>query len=415
MESLRRAAKEIAYAGDLPALPPLLRALVHPLSLASSLYGVAVSLRLNLYRLGLLPMSRLPVPVISVGNLTWGGNGKTPMVEFIAELLVESGIPPLILTRGYAGGDEARMLQRHFSSRSVQIGIGANRAAIAMNFLRKQGYRDPRNDLYPEEFILEMGNRDRTPPKLGAAVLDDGMQHLKLVRDVNIVMVNGLHPWGNGRLIPLGPLREPLTALERAEIAVIHNADMVPKKELKRVEATLREANKSIHTFFTRMMPMNFHKVGDMNSEIPLEAVRGRVVLCLSAIGSPDAFIQSVEKLGALHVDRLDFSDHHSFQMTDIRMVQGRLQELDQKLGVKPVVILTEKDYDRDPEILGHLHCYGVWALRAKLEIIRVEGSDEATFKKCLLEKLTGRGGGGGVEKEWLVFEAHSPRVCPIL
>ncbi|CAM8990697.1 unnamed protein product [Rhodiola kirilowii] len=93
------------------------------LSLTSSLYGIALRLRY-----------RLPVPVISVGNLTWGGNGKTPMVEFLARLFADSGIPPLILTRGYAGGDEAIMPRRHLEGTYAKIGVGANRAETANAF-----------------------------------------------------------------------------------------------------------------------------------------------------------------------------------------------------------------------------------------------------------------------------------------
>lgn len=100
MEKVRAVVKEIAYAENHGKLSPLKRSVIIPvLSFASSLYTLALSLRHSLYRFGLLRNHRLAVPVISVGNLTWGGNGKTPMVEFIARFLADSGIPPLILTR----------------------------------------------------------------------------------------------------------------------------------------------------------------------------------------------------------------------------------------------------------------------------------------------------------------------------
>ncbi|XP_030444243.1 probable tetraacyldisaccharide 4'-kinase, mitochondrial isoform X1 [Syzygium oleosum] len=399
MEKLRRAVREIAYSRDRSQLSSRHRSLLPLLSIASSVYGVALSLRRHLYRFRLFSKHRLPVPVISVGNLTWGGNGKTPMVEFIAALLADSGISPLILTRGYAGGDEARMLQRHLLGKSANVGVGANRAATAAAFIEKYGYRDPRTceHLEGDSTDQKMGGKagsngqirfNHCCEEIGAAILDDGMQHWQLSRDLDIVMVNGLCPWGNHQLLPLGPLREPLTALGRANIAVIHNADLVPEQTLASIESAIREVNKSIKVFFTRMAPAYFFEVANMDSVIPLEAVSNNVVLCVSAIGSADAFVKSVEKLGAIHVERLDFSDHHLFQTMEIDMIKKQLKDLESKFSSRPTVIVTEKDYDRDPEILKHLSPYKSWALSAKLQFIPHKGCSGICFKNLLEELL---------------------------
>ncbi|XP_039170718.1 probable tetraacyldisaccharide 4'-kinase, mitochondrial [Eucalyptus grandis] len=392
MEKLRRAVSEIAYSRDRSKLSSLHRSLLPLLSLASSVYGLALSLRHHLYRSRLFSKRRLPVPVISVGNLTWGGNGKTPMVEFIAALLADSGISPLILTRGYAGGDEARMLRRHLLGKPAKVGVGANRAVTAAAFIEKYGYRDLQNG-------RKSGSNDQIcfnhcSEEIGAAILDDGMQHWQLLRDLDIVMVNGLCPWGNHELLPLGPLREPLTALGRANIAVIHNADLVSEQTLASIESAIREFNKSIKVFFTKMAPSYFFEVVNMNSIIPLEAVSNNVVLCVSAIGSADAFVKSVEKLGAIHVERLDFSDHHLFQTMEIEMIKKQLEDLESKFSSRPTVIVTEKDYDRDPEILKHLSPYKALALSARLQFIPHKGCSGICFKNLLEEllqvKLTG-------------------------
>ncbi|RWR72924.1 putative tetraacyldisaccharide 4'-kinase, mitochondrial isoform X1 [Cinnamomum micranthum f. kanehirae] len=150
MEKIRRTVAEIAYT---PLhrhrnLPLLHRSLLPFLSLASSLYRFSLFLHQQLYHLGLLKKQRMPVPVISVGNLSWGGNGKTPMVEYIARFLVDAGISPLILTRGYAGGDEAKMLQRHFVRTSAKVGVGANRSAVAASFLERDGCINNFNSSY---------------------------------------------------------------------------------------------------------------------------------------------------------------------------------------------------------------------------------------------------------------------------
>ncbi|KAF2314207.1 hypothetical protein GH714_024075 [Hevea brasiliensis] len=278
------------------------------------------------------------------------------MVEFIAEWLADSEISPLILTRGYAGGDEARMLTRHLLGTPAKIGMGANRAATAACFLKQYGYIDPK--------------------------------HWSLHRDLEIVMVNGLSPWGNHQLIPLGPLREPLTALRRADVAVVHHANLVPEQSLKDIELMMQEVKESLSIFFTRMSPLHFFEVGNINFRIPLDVIQDAIVLCVSAIGSANAFVQGIEKMGAFYVDRIDFTDHHSFQTKDIEMIMMKLRDLEGKFGFKPVVVVTEKDYDRDPEILNHLSPFKVMALRSELQIIPRRQHTKDDFRELLKELL---------------------------
>ncbi|KAJ6753610.1 TETRAACYLDISACCHARIDE 4'-KINASE [Salix purpurea] len=336
MEKLRRVVKEITYAQDYTKLSTLHQSLIPILSLASSLYKAVLSIRHYLYHLGFFSKHRLPVPVISVGNLTWGGNGKTPMVEFIASWLADSGISPLILTRGYAGGDEARMLTRHLRGKSVKIGVGANRAATAACFLKRHGYLDPR-DYLVEGNWHEQGSRINSR-KIGVVVLDDGMQ--------------------------------------------------VSEHNLRDIKLMVQEVKKSLPIFFTRMSPLHFFEVGNMNTRIPLDIICNGVVLCVSAIGSANAFVQGMEKMGTLYVDRLDFSDHHSLRDTDIEMIRMKLKELEDKFGSMPVVVITEKDYDRDPEILRHLSPYKVMALCSELQIIPCRCNGDDDFKKLLKEMV---------------------------
>ncbi|KAK9269511.1 hypothetical protein L1049_001286 [Liquidambar formosana] len=122
-------------------------------------------------------------------------------------------------------------------------------------------------------------------------------------------MVNGMMPWGNRQLLPLGPLREPLTALKRADMVLVHHADLVLEHELKHIELMIREVKEALPIFFTGMVPSNFFKVGNVYTKIPLQAVYDALILCVSAIGFADAFVQGLEKIGPCYVDRLDFSD----------------------------------------------------------------------------------------------------------
>ncbi|KAM1952599.1 hypothetical protein ACFX15_007052 [Malus domestica] len=388
MEKLRKAVSEIAYTQDHTKLTHLHRSLIPVLSFASSLYRLALSLRRSFYHYGLFTKHRLPVPVISVGNLTWGGNGKTPMVEFIARFLADSGISPLILTRGYAGGDETKMLRRHLLGRPVKIGVGANRAAIAAHFFEKYGYVDPYSTSnYADGFNLgqKVGNHPSSET-IGAVVLDDGMQHWSLQRNLEILMINGLTLWGNCHLIPRGPLREPLNALRRADAVVLHHADLVSEQRLTDIDSMLREVNKSVPIFFTKMDPCFFFNVGNVNSRKPITALSNSILLCVSAVGSADAFVKGMEKIGAFYVDRLEFSDHHIFQPKDIEMMRKKLRELEDAFGSKPVVIVTEKDYDRDPGIFKHLDPYEILALCSELKIIPCGERTEDSFKKLLKE-----------------------------
>ncbi|XP_054790531.1 probable tetraacyldisaccharide 4'-kinase, mitochondrial isoform X1 [Prosopis cineraria] len=385
MEKLRRLATEIAYAQSLAKLPPLQRSLVPFLYAASSLYKLVLSLRYFLYEVGFFQRHRLPVPVISVGNLTWGGNGKTPMVEFIALWLADCGISPLILSRGYGGGDEVNMLRRRLFGTAIQFGVGANRVAVASQFIQKYGYISS----WHEELCLDR-KKESYPDskKVGVVVLDDAMQHWSLQRDLEIVMVNGLTLWGNLQLMPLGPLREPLTALRRADVVVVHHADLVSEDTLDDIKSIVRKVKESVPVFFTRMDPSYLFDVRIINSKISLRALHDAHVLCVSAIGSADSFVKQVQKMGAVYVDRVDFSDHHIFDAEDIEMIRARIRELESKFGLKPIVVVTEKDYDRDREILKQLYPFKVFVLCSKLKVVPCCNSSEESFKRFLRDQL---------------------------
>ncbi|KAF0931493.1 hypothetical protein E2562_004614 [Oryza meyeriana var. granulata] len=342
-EQARRLLARLAATADsaVPALPFLHRALLLPLLSAAS-KALRLSRLLSSYR----PRRALPVPVVSVGNLTWGGNGKTPMVDFLARSFHHIGVSPLLLTRGYAGGDESRMLRRRLSDTSAKIGVGANRAAVATSMLDTYGYAHLHNDAFP-------------PPspsaKIGVAILDDGMQHRSLLRDVEIVMINGLTPWGNTHLIPRGPMREPLTALTRAHIVVIHHANLVPEAQLKTIVSTVQDNGATCPVFFSKLVPSHIFEVNQPLQRLPLHVLHGITVLCVSAIGCPDAFIHSVKEIGPLKIERLDFSDHHFFSAHDLQLIQDTLKKLVYQHKNDAVVLVTEKDYDRDPDALRTL------------------------------------------------------------
>ncbi|ONI13333.1 hypothetical protein PRUPE_4G215900 [Prunus persica] len=228
------------------------------------------------------------------------------------------------------------MLHRHLLGRPVKIGVGAKRAAVAARFFERYGYVDPSSTSKRSDGLCiepKVGGH-LSSEKIGAVILDDGMQ--------------------------------------------------VSEQNLKDIDLMLQQVNKSLPIFFTKMDPCYFFDVGNVNSRKPLRDLSNSIVLCVSAIGSSNAFVKGVEKIGAFYVDRLEFSDHHIFQAKDTEMIRRRLRELEDTFGHKPVVIVTEKDYDRDPEIFKHLDPYEVLALCSELKIIPHRECTEYGFKKLL-------------------------------
>uniref|UniRef100_A0A453BR97 tetraacyldisaccharide 4'-kinase n=1 Tax=Aegilops tauschii subsp. strangulata TaxID=200361 RepID=A0A453BR97_AEGTS len=165
------------------------------------------------------------------------------------------------------------MLRRRLADTSTKIGVGANRAAVGSSMLQKYG------------------------AKIGVAILDDGMQHRSLLRDVEIVMVNGLTPWGNTHFIPRGPMREPLSALTRADIVVIHHADLACEAQLETIARTVQDSGTTCSVFFSKLAPSHIFEVHQPLQRLSLNVLDGMIVLCVSAIGCPDAFIHTVREV----------------------------------------------------------------------------------------------------------------------
>ncbi|XP_062190786.1 probable tetraacyldisaccharide 4'-kinase, mitochondrial [Phragmites australis] len=389
-DKARQLIARLAAAPDsaVPHLPFLHRALTLPiLSAASAVLRLSLLLSSSRFR----PRRTLPVPVVSVGNLTWAGNGKTPMVDFLARSFHRLGISPLLLTRGYAGGDEPKMLRRRLSDTSAKIGIGANRAAVASSMLKKYGYIHHSYTFCTEKNHSSTCNLESG--KIGVAILDDGMQHWSLLRDVEIVMVNGLTPWGNTHFIPRGPMREPLSALGRADIVVIHNADLASDMQLKAIKSTLEDNGATCSVFYSRLTPSHIFEVNHPLQRLPLNVLNDKIVLCVSAIGCPDAFIHTVREIGPLKIDRLDFSDHHFFNAHDLKIIQETVRNLVDQHNKDTIVLVTEKDYDRDPEALRTLDAK-VWVLSSSLQIMphKEQGQDEFMRRVKEIIAVTGRG-----------------------
>jgi len=292
-------------------------------------YGAAISLRAALFASGLARTRRLPVPVLSVGNVSAGGSGKTPFVEMLAARLREQGQRVVIISRGYRGGlkkptiisdgrdlrceppvaaDEAYLLARHLPG--VAVLTGADRYRVG-------------------EVALEQVD-------CGVIILDDGFQHLRLYRDLDIVLVDAGNPLGYGRLLPSGLLREPPEALGRADIVVVTHADA--GRDLDPAIQAIRRYAPTTPIALAVHRPIGLIDVNG-GERLGLERLTGQRLLAASGIANPSRFEATLVQLGAFVVARRIFPDHHRYSTADLESIN----EAARKSGAS-MVVTTEKD-----------------------------------------------------------------------
>jgi len=312
--------------------------LLWPASLA---FGCLVFFRKLLYGLRILRSSHPGIPVIVVGNLTVGGSGKTPLVLWIAELLKARGWAPAIVSRGYGGGSGAPRAAT-VASRAEEVGdepiVLARRSGCPVW-------------VGPDRVKVIEALRAQHP-EVDVVILDDGLQHYALRRDVEIAVVDS-RGFGNGWLLPAGPLREPPRRLRGVDAVVFHGA---PKNE-----------GWGPKTFAMRLEGEVAHRMSDARDRQPLQAWRGETVHAVAGIGDPPRFFRYVEKSGPAVVPHA-FADHHRFVP----------EELDFGDGLP--VLMTEKDAVK---LRGHA--------RANWWVLPVTAQPEAAFGDWLLRTLDGR------------------------
>ena len=273
----------------------------------STAFRFLVQARDKLYRAGILPSLRLNHPVISVGNLTLGGTGKTPLVIALAEGLRDRGFRPVILSRGYRRtsrevlaassvgsqwekvGDEPALMTQRLGNVSVVVGADRYRAGLFAE-------RKELGDIF---------------------VLDDGFQHRRLQRDFDIVTVDPIE-WAAGEmLLPTGRWREPKSAIGRAHVACIQKVQGIPVPQLP------------IPSFLVETKVDGIYK---KDAPVPLETLKGRAVTAFAGIAKPERFFATLESLGIHPIRSLRFRDHHRYSRRDIENLGGE------------ILITTEKD-----------------------------------------------------------------------
>ena len=286
-------------------LPPWLRLLLWPLSV---LYGDLTRLRVWLYEKGYLQRRRLNRPVISVGNLTVGGTGKTPMVIWLAEKFLAEGKRVAILSRGYRGSsgtsDEIELMKLRLQEK-VQFGVGPDRFTQGKQLENEV-------DLF---------------------LLDDGFQHLPLFRDANILLLDASQPLSRQFLLPAGPLREPVSAMQRADILILTRSETSPQTEA----AIAKLQNYPVFSANTRLL--GFRVLGAGIQTLRAEEIGAGPFYAFCGIGNPRAFFQDLKNWKLPVSLTSEFPDHHRYDQRDA----DELQAAARAAGAK-AFLTTEKD-----------------------------------------------------------------------
>ncbi len=294
----------------------------------SSIYGLGVRARLFLFETGILEGSRLPCRVISVGNITLGGTGKTPTVEYIAELLKDEGKEVVILSRGY-GGEMERKLGVVSDGNRLLLSLAQAGDEPYMLAQRLKGIPilvGRRRDLTGRYAI------DHFHPQV--AILDDGFQHLGVRRDVDILLVDSQIGFGNGYLFPRGPLREPLAQLRRADLFIM--TKVVNPNACRELEERIRSHKRDAIIFHSTYGPDCLTNL-NTGERLPLEYIKGTPIAALSGIANPAYFRHLLEIAGAKVEQEIIFPDHHVYSREDFPSMQVTM-------GKAECIVTTEKD-----------------------------------------------------------------------
>ncbi len=289
-------------------------------------YGAIMALRNQLYDRGILRQVKLPCPVISIGNITAGGTGKTPMTVLTANGLKACGFHPAVLSRGYGGRltTSGNVVSDGTSSLLSPEEAGDEPVLIAAATPGIPVLTGPDRCVSGKLAIDKFG--------ADVLVLDDAFQHRRLFRDVNIVLLDEDRPFGNGRLLPAGPLREPPSSLSRANVLVKTG---ISKEENRRKQPAVHD---SVPVFRAQYQPLEIIK-GSFNQILPPSALQGKIIYGFTGIATPDKFRATLEELGAKIIKFLAFPDHYFYKQADVQAITGEAKALNAEM-----VITTEKD-----------------------------------------------------------------------
>ncbi|HEX8174690.1 MAG TPA: tetraacyldisaccharide 4'-kinase [Pyrinomonadaceae bacterium] len=332
------------------------------------LYGAAMRARTALYRRGVLQSFDLCAPVVSVGNITTGGTGKTPVVSWIAEALYGEGLRVCILTRGYGRTDEGRRVLVSDGSRVLSDAEeGGDEPFMLAEMLRgKAAVISDRNRVRAAAWAREH-------LKSEVFVLDDGFQHLRVRRELDIVTVDATNPFGGGRMLPQGRLREPLRSLSRADLIIITRSEQARDVSALKREVERLSGRKNVIISRTRtgaVRPLA-HTTGG-----PLSSPNAYRVAAFCALGNPQAFFRHLERTGFDLTFTRAFTDHHSYTQSDLDGITRDALER----GAE-ALLTTAKDAVKLRQLRFELPCFVVE--------IECDFENDATLRSMLRQSVS--------------------------
>ena len=299
------------------------------LAVAEPFYAGAMMARNRFYDAGIFKAHRLSRPVISVGNLTAGGTGKTPVVRWLAEQLIARGRHPAVLLRGYSQrgarfSDEQQLLESYLDG--VPVVANPDRRAGAAVAMERQ-------------------------PGTDVILLDDAFQHRKVARDVDLLLINAADAFGFGHVHPRGLLREPMRGLRRASAVILTRCDAVDAKQLDAIEAVIRSLVTNTPMFRTVHAITGLRRASTATSgpaDEPISSLVGRKFFSVSGIGSPRTFHDQLIRAGGQPVGSRAFPDHHEYAESDLAALVR-----DASAAGAEVLLTTEKDWVKLSRLSG--------------------------------------------------------------
>lgn len=316
--------------------------------LAQGPYAVAVATRNRRFDRKRDAVTRVEVPVISVGNLTVGGTGKTPMVKWIATQLREHGVRVAILSRGYGAEEGAK-----------------NDEAIEL----EQALPDVPHLQAPDRVASARVAIDELASQV--LLLDDGFQHRRLGRDLDIVLLDATEPFGHGHLLPRGLLREPIASLARADVVCLTRANMASAKS--RANFRQQVSEHATEAIWCEASHQPKRLLSTTGQEQPIASLAGKRVAAFCGIGNPDAFHRTLESLGIEIAAWRVFPDHHPYQRGDIAQLESDAKDVD-------LVLCTHKDLAKVQT--ARLGKTPLWAIEVEIQLTVGEESLKARLEE---------------------------------
>lgn len=300
------------------------------MKILSAIYKMLTRFRNHLYNIYFLKVHKLDgVKVVCIGNITVGGTGKTPAVQYFAKKYLELGYKVAIVSRGYKG----KRKRDPFVVRDYEKIMGTPKTCGDEAFLHSIKLDIP---VIVSKNRFEGALLAKKVYKIDLVLLDDGFQHRKLWRDKDIVLIDATNPFGGEKLLPSGRLREELKGLERAKEFIITKADLVSDESITNIKESLLPYGKPIS--LASHGPTRLYN--NKEKDVKIDKIRGKRVLVFSALGNSEQFVETVKKFNPKELEFISFKDHHFYDKKDFDLIKEKANNFGAQM-----VICTEKDF----------------------------------------------------------------------